>query len=669
MCTEKWRATSDLMSRSQTRIETDLLETGPLGQRIDALKNWRDELIGLVDEYHGWLEKQNLASGEEDLKLYELVEKLRADTLTVAMVAEFSRGKTELINAIFFANHKQRLLPSEAGRTTMCPTEIGYDDKFPPCIKLLPIESRKQSASIAELKRAPTNWTVLPLEIDSPEKLAETFKEMVKTKTVGVRDAEALGLYDPRTSGGGPTLTSDGRIEIPVWRHAIINYPHPLLKQGVVILDTPGLNSLGTEPELTLGMLPNAHAVLFVLAADTGVTKSDLEVWNNHVCVATGARPAGRFAVLNKIDALWDELRAEGSYETSLVRQVDETARALGIPREQVYAVSAQKGLVAKVKGDMALLARSGLAKLEGAIGEHLVGVKQQLLREKVSREVGSLIESTGGMVDARRLALDNQLKELRALSGKSHEAIQQMLTRMREEKLAYDKTLQSFQATRAVLNDQIKILLEYLSIAAFDGLMNEAREKMKDSWTTHGLRVGMRTLFDGVLAAMERANKQSQQIRNLIQAVYTKFHTDHGLAKTKPANFSLLAYRSQLQKLYEEAEAFRNSPVMVMTEAHFVTKKFFITLVSRVREVFNECNAMSHTWSKAVMAPIHAQVREHKQMLDQRVETVKKVHDNLESLGSRVADLERQLADLAKQRQVIDKMLAKLAAPSPRHS
>ena len=656
------------MSRPQTRIAAGLLETGALGQRIDALKNWRDELVELVNEYHGWLEKQNLTSGEEDLKLYELTEKLRSDTLTVAMVAEFSRGKTELINAIFFADHKQRLLPSEAGRTTMCPTEIGYDDKFPPCIKLLPIESRKQSVSIAELKRAPTHWTVLPLETGSPEKMAAAFQEIVKTKPVGVRDAEALGLYDPR-SNSGPTLTADGRVEIPVWRHAIINYPHPLLKQGVVVLDTPGLNSLGTEPELTLSMLPNAHAVLFVLAADTGVTKSDLEVWNNHVCVATGARPGGRFAVLNKIDALWDELRAESSYETSIVRQVDETARALGIPREQIHAVSAQKGLVGKVKGDMALLARSGLAKLEAAIGEHLVGVKQQLLREKVSREVGSLIEATGGMIDARRLALENQLKELRALSGKSHDAIQQMLTRMREEKLAYDKTLQSFQATRAVLNDQIKILLEHLSIGAFDALTNRARQEMADSWTTHGLRVGMKALFDGVLAAMENANKQSQQIRNLVQAVYAKFHTEHGLAKTKPANFSLLAYRSQLQKLYEEAEAYRNSPAMVATEAHFVVKKFFITLVSRVREVFNECNAMSHTWAKAVMAPIHTQVREHKQMLDQRVETLKKVHDNLESLGSRVTDLERQLADLAAQRLVIDKMLAKLAPPAPRHS
>jgi hypothetical protein len=39
-----------------------------------------------------------------------------------------------------------------------------------------------------------------------------------------------------------------------------------------VILDTPGLNAIGTEPELTLNLIPNAHAVLFILAAETGVT-------------------------------------------------------------------------------------------------------------------------------------------------------------------------------------------------------------------------------------------------------------------------------------------------------------------------------------------------------------------------------------------------------------
>ena len=51
--------------------------------------------------------------------------------------------------------------------------------------------------------------------------------------------------------------TTMGRVEVPAWRHALINYPHPLLKQGLVVLDTPGLNAIGAEPELTLE--PAAH--------------------------------------------------------------------------------------------------------------------------------------------------------------------------------------------------------------------------------------------------------------------------------------------------------------------------------------------------------------------------------------------------------------------------
>ena len=53
-------------------------------------------------------------------------------------------------------------------------------------------------------------------------------------------------------------------VEIPAGFHAVINFPHPLLKRAQVILDTPGLNAIGTEPELTLNMLPNAHAILFI---------------------------------------------------------------------------------------------------------------------------------------------------------------------------------------------------------------------------------------------------------------------------------------------------------------------------------------------------------------------------------------------------------------------
>src|SRR4030095_4789238 len=80
----------------------------------------------------------------------------------------------------------------------------------------------------------------------------------------------------------------EGAVDIPCWRHAIISFPHPLLQQGLVVLDTPGLNAIGTEPELTLNQLPNAHAVLFLLAADAGVTKTDLDVWNKYLTAGVG---------------------------------------------------------------------------------------------------------------------------------------------------------------------------------------------------------------------------------------------------------------------------------------------------------------------------------------------------------------------------------------------
>jgi cell division protein FtsB len=644
--------------------EPPVVDLDTFGKRLGHYTRWREELAALIHEYQTWVETQGLSSGEDDLRIYELLDGLRADKLNVALVAEFSRGKTELINAIFFADYKQRLLPSDAGRTTMCPTELLYDERMPPCVRLLPIESRKTHATIAELKRQPIQWTTLPLELDNPKQMAQTLLESTRTKGVSPREAEELGLYSPRAGRGGPSMTPDGKIEVPVWRHAVINFPHPLLRQGLVVLDTPGLNSLGTEPELTLNMIPAAHAVLFLLAADTGVTKSDLEVWANHVCAARQRADDARIAVLNKIDTLWDELRGEPAVTATIARQAQEVARHLSISKNNVFPVSAQKGLLAKIKGDYALLERSGLPELELKLSGDLVAAKQQLLRDKVTRQIGAIIETTTSMIEARLHAVNKQLGELRAMSGQSQETIQTLIQRMRQEKAAYDKTLASFQATRTVLNEQIKTLLEFMSLEAFDALSGRARHAMADAWTTHGLRAAMKTLFEGMIEAMDKANRQTQQIRGLVQAIYNKFHTEHGLAHIKPAGFSLLNERAALQKLYEEAERYRNSPVMVATEAHFVVKRFFITLVSRTRDLFSQCNAATHNWSKAVMAPILAQVREHKIMMDQRLENLKKVHENLDNLSSRITELEAAKHGLETQLATIGTMRRKLTTP-----
>lgn len=631
-----------------------------LKKRFSDYKKWRDDLIVVIGNYHTWLQDQELIDGEDDLRIFELLEALESDKLTVAMVGEFSRGKTELINAIFFADYKQRLLPTEAGRTTMCPTELQYDENHPASIKLLPIETRTTSDTIAEYRRSPTNWATVPLELDDPEKMAQAFSAIVATKEVSTAEARELGLYSAETPG------ADTTVRVPMWRHAIINYPHPLLKQGLVVLDTPGLNSLGSEPELTISMLPNAHVILFVLAADTGVTKSDLQVWQEHVCVARGEKNKGCMVVLNKVDTLSDELRHEDAVAASISRQTQETAAALEVSKDQVVPVSAQQGLIGKIKYDEALVRKSGLPRLEHKLSDETIPAKQALLRDRVVQEIGGIIETTRATIDARLAAAKQELNELRGMTGQNKDVIQEMVKKVARDQEIYDQKLVNVDSTRQALSRQVEVLLTFLSMPAFDELIKKTRRDMKGSYTTYGLKEGMKTFFNGATQTMDKVRQQTDKIKELVEAIYTQFQVEHGLAKIKQESFVLQPFIDELERLHKEAEVFRNSAIMVMTEQHFVTKKFFIALVSRARQLFNDCNKAAGQWSRAIMAPVFAQINEHKLMVDQRFDNLKKIHKSLDNLNHRIAFLEANNNKLEIQQQMADNVLTKINRPLP---
>src|SRR3954467_1405565 len=140
-----------------------------LAARFEAYSDWRRRLSAGVLRLHEWMQQQDLADTQLAARVQQLLERLRQDKLIVAFVAEFSRGKSELINAIFFAGYGQRILPSSPGRTTMCPTELAWDPAHPPCIRLLPIETRAQRLSISDYRDEAKAWTTLPLDLESPD--------------------------------------------------------------------------------------------------------------------------------------------------------------------------------------------------------------------------------------------------------------------------------------------------------------------------------------------------------------------------------------------------------------------------------------------------------------------------------------------------------------------
>ncbi len=139
-----------------------MIPSRDLAARFEAYGDWRRRLSAGISSLHEWLQQQDLADAQVDVKVQQLLERLQQDKLVVAFVAEFSRGKSELINAIFFADFGQRLLPSSAGRTTMCPTELLHDASQPPSIRLLPIETRLNDATVTEFKNYADEWVNVP---------------------------------------------------------------------------------------------------------------------------------------------------------------------------------------------------------------------------------------------------------------------------------------------------------------------------------------------------------------------------------------------------------------------------------------------------------------------------------------------------------------------------
>ncbi|MGH8802016.1 MAG: GTPase, partial [Casimicrobiaceae bacterium] len=206
--------------------------------RFEAYADWRRRLSAGISSLHGWLQQQDLADVQIDVKVQRLLERLQEDKLVIAFVAEFSRGKSELINAIFFADFGQRMLPSSAGRTTMCPTELLYDPSRPPSIRLLPIETRLKDASVGEFKEYADEWVTFPLDLGAAERMAEALARVSQIKRVPIALARKYGLYRESDEDLLVALErhDEGSVDIPCWRHAIINFPHPLLQQGLVIL-------------------------------------------------------------------------------------------------------------------------------------------------------------------------------------------------------------------------------------------------------------------------------------------------------------------------------------------------------------------------------------------------------------------------------------------------
>jgi hypothetical protein len=618
---------------------------------------WREQLCQAVERYRSWLERYRLNNDAINETLSGVLENLRNDRIVLAFAAEFSRGKTELINALFFSDTGIRLLPSSPGRTTMCPTEIFYDPEGGSYIRLLPIESRLNDMSLNDYKRHPNRWMQIELDQESPIQMQEAFQELAAVKKVSVGDAKRLGLYHDDLHAA-PASAAPDAVEVPAWRHALISFPHRLLKDGLTILDTPGLNALGAEPELTLQMLPSAQAVIFVVAADTGVTKSDLDMWRNHVRGSRhGKWKAGLAVVMNKIDSMWGDLLGEEGIEKAIHSQVKSVARALEVDEAVIFPLSAKQALLAKVKGDGELLEKTRLRELEDYLGETMVKQRQSLLMVSVGLGIGRLVRDSADFMQIQINDSERQIADLHQIDISNEAKTKQLMAETREQQSRYLASVDQFQSSRHKFAVQAKLLVDTLAPEKIEEIVKRTRRQMAGSLTTVGMKSAMKEVLDELRTVLHEAVAVCEETRNLVRGLYSTFQNDYGFAELKPPLLSFKRYQSELERVFDEGEAFRNSSSSTLMEQSTVVIKLYTTTIARARQLFEQAHQEAVSWTTMALVPLVHQIKDRKRSIESRLEALRKVNETNESLETEIAALVRKLATLRQQFAELDEI------------
>ncbi|MES2818861.1 MAG: dynamin-like GTPase family protein [Pseudomonadota bacterium] len=634
-----------------------------LSQQVTAYVAWKRELMREITRYRSWLVNNRLSSPSVEAKLEQALRLLRTDHITLAFIGEYSRGKTELINSLFFSEYGQRMLPSHAGRTTMCPTELFFDPRSERSyIRLLPIETRMAEASVAQFKRIPRHWVNIPLDISDPDNMVQAFTQVAKTKSMPVEQAIALGFHpDMLESAGKP-----GLVLVPAWRHAIVNFDHPLLRQGLRILDTPGLNALGSEPELTLSMLPSAQAIMFLLAADTGVTASDMAVWQQHIRQLDEESPTALFAVLNKIDVLWDDLAGETFVQNAIAQIQNATAKQLGIAREDVLPLSAKQALLAKVRKDQPLLERSQLGALENLLCERIVAQKERLLEDRVVNQVLALLQNSQHVLSLRLSKVRVQQALLTNHQQDNGQMLFELTAKTKDDHSQHHRRLLGLKTNQRLLKRQGELLCNAVRPERLEAHLQQVRSNLTGSWTTLGINQAILQFFEAVQDDLHTLEQEATTANKMVGAIYRRHNEENPLHGVDAPEFNIKRYLRELTQQRTKADQFRLQFKTLLTEQRTLTRRFFATLVQEVIGLHLRLRQEAEQWANDALMPLLQHSLEHKQLLETHMLRLKALAQDTQHARQRGQQLAHYTADLEQQLAQANEMLRALRRPAP---
>ena len=618
-------------------------------EQFDQFGRWRNAFAAQLAQVQQWLSAQDLLDPAIEVHLQRLKKQLFQDKLGVVFVAECSRGKSELINALFFAHYGRRIMPALPGRTSLCSTELAYDPALPPCLRLLPVETRAQPHSLAQWRSLPSTWVQLPLDVNDPEQLAHSMAYVAQTRKVALEEAKALGFWSDTPGAENPIPDAQGLVEIPKWRHALVNMAHPLLTQGMVIVDTPGLNAVGTEPELTVNLIAQAHAVVFLLAANAGVTPQDVSIWQQHLSPEQRSGDA-HLVVMNKVDALRTGASSEQEVQAKLAQLQAQAAAQLGVDAARVVPVSAREGWDAKQAEDADKLLGSGLPALETALAQRLLAHRQAMLEGIVADGVAQLQTQVQRLLQIRRQDAQEQLQMFQTLAAcADHEAAlqAQQLHFAQAQHVGYDCSAQM----ASLRSEHLRLMQQAFQHLGATTLRKEL-DQLSGALAHSGLEVGVRnayaSAFERLRGLLDLVRACASDIQQLLASRFAQFNTQLGFTLQAPDALDLQYVEQELAQIEASYLHYLRFAHTAKLAHPLFGERMVRVLGLRLGSVFESAGSALDLWSQSAFAQLDAQCKERQRSLALR-------RDALERMRSAPLALQACAAQAASALQHLD--------------
>ena len=340
---------------------------------------------------------ESLGMPEIATRLGEVVSRVETDVFRIAVVGEFKRGKSTLINALL----GQEILPADVLPCSATLNRVTYGLR--PSVELVfrPDGSGKR-----------------------------------RTETIA---PEALAEYVTK-------LTPDSEVRAAAIEEAIVYHPLRFCRDKADIIDTPGLNDDNAMTQVTMAVLPQVDAALFVILAQSPFSGYEADFLNKLL-----THDLGRVIfVVNRIDEIRREPdrqriltvvreRIERAVRTRAVElhgegtpEAEELVRRIG--KARVFGVSAADALDGRLNTDEALLGRSGFPVFEAEL-ERFLAVDRGIVKLLVMADTGTTACRTlAGQVAIRRGGLSMRGEEFDAAYTQTSADLDRLRGQLREE-------------------------------------------------------------------------------------------------------------------------------------------------------------------------------------------------------------------------------------------